>query len=77
MTWYNGGEVFSLFGEPVPIFAGDEGLHQTLAVLLSDLILLVTEAILLVFAGQYLKTEQAEGTPFTENGVNLISLRRV
>lgn len=72
MAWYTGGQVFSLFGEPVTIFASGEGLNQTLAVLLSDLILLVTEAILLAFAGRYLKTEQAEGTPFTENGANLI-----
>lgn len=72
MAWYTGGQVFSLFGEPVTVFASGEGLNQTLAVLLSDLILLVTEAILLAFAGRYLKTEQAEGTPFTENGANLI-----
>lgn len=72
MAWYTGGQVFGLFGEPVTIFASGEGLNQTLAVLLSDLILLVTEAILLAFAGRYLKTEQTEGTPFTENGSNLI-----
>ena len=72
MAWYTGGQVFGLFGEPVTIFASGEGLNQTLAELLSDLILLVTEAILLAFAGRYLKTEQDEGTPFTENGANLI-----
>ena len=72
MAWYTGGQVFSLFGEPVTIFASSDGLNQTLAVLLSDLILLVTEAILLAFTGRYLKIEQAEGTPFTENGANLI-----
>lgn len=72
VTWYSGGTVFSLFGKPVTIFAGGGGLNQTLAVLLSDLILLVTEAILLAFTGRYLKIEQAEGTPFTENGANLI-----
>ena len=72
VTWYTGGTVFSLFGEPVTIFASGEGLDRMLAVLLSDLILLVTDAILLAFAGRYFKTEQAEGTPFTENGANLI-----
>ena len=72
VTWYNGGEVFSLFGEPVTVFASGKGLNQTLAVLLSELILLVTEAVLLAFAGRYFKTEQAEGTPFTENGADLI-----
>lgn len=72
MAWYTGGQVFSLFGEPVTIFASGENLNQMLAVLLSDLILLSTEAILLALAGRYLKTEQAEGTPFTENGADLI-----
>ena len=71
-AWYSGGQVFSLFGEPITIFASGKGLNEMLAVLLSDLIRLVTEAILLAFARQYLKTEQTEGTPFTENGANLI-----
>ena len=72
VTWYNGSEVFSLFGEPVTIFASGKGLNQTLAVLLSDLVYLTADAILLAFAGRYFKVEQAEGTPFTENGANLI-----
>ena len=72
VTWYSGGTVFTLFGEPVPIFAGGEGLNQTLAVLLSDLIMLTAEAILLSNAYRYFKTEQAEGTPFTENGADLL-----
>ena len=72
VTWYNGGEVFSLFGESVTIFASGKGLNQTLAVLLSDLVYLTADAILLAFAGRYLKAEQAEGTPFTESGANLI-----
>ena len=71
-AWYSGGQVFSLFGEPITIFASGKGLNEMLAVLLSDLIWLVTEAILLAFARQYFKTEQTEGTPFTENGANLI-----
>lgn len=72
VDWYSGGQVFGLFGEPVTIFASGDGMNQMLAVMLSDIILLVTDAILLAFAGRYLKTEQAEGTPFTENGANLI-----
>ena len=72
VTWYSGGTVFTLFGEPVPIFADGEGLNQTLAVLLSDLIMLTAEAILLSNACRYFKTEQAEGTPFTENGADLL-----
>ena len=71
-SWYTGGQVFSLFGEPVTIFSSGEGMNQTMAVLLSDLVMLITEAILLFFANRYCKTEQAEGTPFTENGANLL-----
>ena len=71
-AWYTGGTVFSLFGEPVTIFVSGEGLNQTLAVLLSDLVFLTADAILLAFAGQYFKAEQAAGTPFTESGTNLI-----
>ena len=57
MAWYTGGQVFTLFGEPVTIFTSGDGLNQALAVLLSDLILLATEAILLAFAGRYFKIE--------------------
>lgn len=72
VTWYSGGTVFTLFGEPVTIFSGGEGLNQTLAVLFSDLVYLITDIILLAFAGRYFKNEQAEGTPFTESGANSI-----
>lgn len=71
-AWYTGGQVFSLFGEPVTVFATGKGMNEMLAVLLSDLVMLVTEAILLSYACKYLKTEQAEGTPFTENGANVL-----
>ena len=54
------------------IFSSGKGLNQVLAVLLSDMVLLTADAILLGFAGGYFKTEQAEGTPFTENGADLI-----
>ncbi|MGM9552748.1 MAG: hypothetical protein ACI3V2_00455 [Faecousia sp.] len=69
---YTGGQVFSLFGEPIPFFTGIEDMNQVMAVLLSDLVYLTTDAILLTFAGGYFKTEQTEGTPFTENGAKLI-----
>lgn len=71
-AWYSGGQVFSLFGEPVTPFAVGDSLNQTLAVLLSDMVMLTAEAILLSFACKYLKAEQSEGTPFTENGANML-----
>ena len=72
MTWYNGGQVFSLFGQPIAAFAAGENLQQAYAVLLSDVVYLSTNAVLLAFAGQYFKAEQADGTPFTERGANHI-----
>lgn len=72
VAWHTGGQVFSLFGEPITFYVGRENMRQVMAVLLSDLVFLATEAVLLGFAGQYFKTEQAAGTPFTENGADLI-----
>lgn len=71
-VWYSGGQVFGLFGEPITLYIAREDMSQTMAVLLSNLVRLTTDAILLTFAGRYLKTEQTEGTPFTENGANLL-----
>lgn len=67
-SWYSGGQEFSLFGEPITIFSTGAGMNEMLATLLCDLVMLTAEAILLSFAYKYLKTEQAEGTPFTETG---------
>lgn len=67
-SWYSGGQVFSLFGEPVTIFSSGKGMNEMLAVLLADFIMITSEAILLSFANRYLKAEQAEGTPFSEAG---------
>lgn len=72
VTWYNGGQVFSIFGEPVKVFNDGVGLNQTMAMLLTNTILLTTEAILLGFSGQYFKVEQSEGTPFTEKRATLV-----
>lgn len=71
-AWYSGGTAFTLFGEPVTVFAGGESLSRTLGVLFSDLVYLTTDIILLGFAGRYFKIERAEGTPFTESGADRI-----
>ena len=67
-SWYSGGQVFSLFGEPVTIFSSGKGTNEMLAVLLADFVMITAEAILLSFSYRYLKAEQADGTPFTESG---------
>ena len=40
MTWFNGGHVFSLFGQPIPAFAEGVELQRAYAVLLSDMVYL-------------------------------------
>ena len=42
------------------------------AVLLADFVMITAEAILLSFAGRYLKAEQADGTPFTVTGAETL-----
>ena len=61
----------TVFGQPFISF-GTTDIHYALAALLSDMVILISDAILLGFTGRYLALEQAEGTPFTENGANTI-----
>lgn len=67
-----GGQAFTLFGKPVIIYESSLGANQTLAVMLSSLLFLVTDAILLGLANQYIKREQAQGTPFTQAGADYL-----
>ena len=69
-----GGSGLTVFGQPVMSF-GSSSVNYVLAALLSDMVILIGDAILLGFTGRYLALEQAEGTPFTENGAN--SIRRL
>lgn len=70
-VWSAGGRVFSLFGEPISIPAGGDA-RQMLATLLAKLVYLSADAVLLGLAGQYFRLEQAEGTPFTLRGADMV-----
>lgn len=72
VTWYNGGHVFSIFGSELKMFSDSANLMQTYAYMLTETILLTANAVLFGFAVSYLKTEQAEGTPFTEKGAEML-----
>lgn len=72
VTWYNGGQVLSIFGEPIKIFSDYTDMLQNYSELLAEIFVLSADAILLGFAHSYLKTEQSEGTPFTEKGATLL-----
>lgn len=67
-TEINGGNVFTLFGEPIKLFADGTGMQKTGVECLITMIVMIAKAILLTFAGRYFKIEQADGTPFSESG---------
>ena len=72
LCYLSGGQVFSLFGEPITIFSTTRTMSETLAIMLADFVIITVEAILLSFALRYLKAEQAAGTPFTEAGADML-----
>ncbi len=67
-TEINGGNIFTLFGEPIKLFADGTGMQKTGVECLTTMIAMIAKAILLTFAGRYFKIEQADGTPFSESG---------
>ena len=67
LAYASGGQVFSLFGEPITIFSTTRPMTDTMAIMLADFVM---ESILLSFALRYLKAEQAAGTPFTQAGAD-------
>ena len=69
VTWYNGGHVFNIFGQPIESFF-DGDLLTAYVKLLTLTFTITADAILLGFAHNYLKHEQSDGTPFTEKGAN-------
>lgn len=68
LTESQGGQIFSLFGEPINFFERVADLKQAGLELLAATIQLTADAILFGFAQSYLKAEQADGTPFTAQG---------
>ena len=73
-TMLHGGQVFGLFGEPLEVFTGAVDLKQMYVVLSAVCVQLIGKAILLAFAQSYLKAEQEDGTPFTEQGADRLKL---
>lgn len=70
----HGGRVFGLFGEPVDLLAGVPDGKAAGAELSAACIQLSARAVLLALAQSYLKSEQADGTPFTEQGADRLKL---
>lgn len=67
VVWHNGGRIFSIFGQPIEPFFGEDLLGAYVK-LLALTFTMTADAILLGFAHNYLKHEQEEKTPFTKTG---------
>ena len=72
VLWYSGGNVFGVNQELLYSLTVTGGLTEMIGVLLVDFILALTDGILLVFALRYFKAEQADGTPFSHSGADLM-----
>lgn len=72
VLWYSGGNVFGVNRELLYSLTVTGGLTEMIGVLLVDFILALTDGILLVFALRYFKAEQADGTPFSHSGADLM-----
>ena len=72
IVWYSGGNVFGANQELLLTMTVTSGLTEMIGVLLVDFILALTDGILLVFALRYFKAEQADGTPFSHSGADLM-----
>ncbi|MGM9615132.1 MAG: hypothetical protein ACI3W7_06385 [Oscillospiraceae bacterium] len=71
-VWYHGGVVVGANQQMLYALTETGALSEMIGVLLIDLILALTDGILLVFALNYFKAEQADGTPFTKQGADRI-----
>lgn len=74
VTWFNGGHVFSIFGQPIDDFFGEDKLRMYVK-LLALTFTLTADAVLFGFSHSYFKSEQTDGTPFTEKGA--VKIRRL
>ena len=72
IVWNWGGNVFGVNQELLHSLTVTGGLTEMIGVLLVDFILALTDGILLVFALRYFKAEQADGTPFSHSGADLM-----
>ncbi|MGM9590610.1 MAG: hypothetical protein ACI3V0_10625 [Faecousia sp.] len=72
VVWYCGGTVVGADQELLYSLTVTGGLTEMIGVLLVDMILALTDGILLFYALRYFKAEQADGTPFTQRGADQI-----
>ena len=72
IAWYSGGTVMGLTPEGLLSLTLTGSLNQMMGVLLSDLVFALADGILFLYAYRYFRREQADGTPFTKTGAELV-----
>lgn len=72
IVWYNGGTVVGGDQQMMYAMTVTGSITEMIGVLLVDVVLALTDGVLLTFALRYFKAEQAEGTPFTQRGADQI-----
>ena len=68
----SGGQVFSLFGQPIDNIVVGDDYGQSLIELLSSIPILVADAILYGLSYRYFQKEEYDKTPFTKLGAKTI-----
>ena len=70
LLWKNGTALY-LDGRFVAV-SGVAEVHAGICALLSAAVMTLTDGVLFLFAFRYFRQEQADGTPFTENGAEQV-----
>lgn len=72
IVWFTGGSVYGADQALIQALTETGGLTEMIGELLVDMLLALTDGVLLVFAYRYFKSELADGTPFTQQGADQI-----
>lgn len=71
-VWYLGGTVIGASQDLMLSLTVTDGLPEMIGVLFTDAVFAVIDGILLIYALRYFKAEQADGTPFSMRGAELL-----
>ena len=69
-AWDSGVSIAGLSRETLLFMTRSNSLNQMMGVLLSELVFALTDGALFLLSFRYFRQEQADGTPFTENGAD-------
>lgn len=75
VVWYCGGTVVGADQAALYRLTASNGLREVIAACLTGFILTLTDGVLFAFVMRYFMAEQADGTPFTQQGA--VRIRRL